>query len=838
MKIYKQQIFAICAVLYALALANGNEEFLSDEQRELFSTTITSDPRSCKLTCIDQGQQFCASPQYAQGYCCDKNYNCNQGAECSTQLPAATINSNLKYFPCPYASKCGGSKLITVTNSTSTLQYNRAAGSMTTGDVCGFRLTASNTSAANTIIITFKTLSGAQAFLYSGGSTYETATKQQLVDLNSNGGRYEFQGNTQVYAIITTTLTGYTTASYEFNYTLNIGQVTQPTTNGTSNSTNTNQTGTNTTTPNNTNNQNNTGSNSTGNQNNSSTGNNQSSNGSGGNTSTGGGVTNNVTNSSGNSNQTSNISSNFQKNSEDGDSQSSMIIIIAASAGGGVLVIAVVIVVFCMIRKRKLVSFVQKIALSDSTKTGQLDTFNHTVRQLKKDGPDESCPTTTRPIDISPGPKNQQTDYYTNMSHGKTEDTSNKQLVEDVFDEDQQLTSERKNQKNSENGIKFASQDQKQNQTRMSMIGANFNQNKYPNPFQNKQNLKINQVAPVLPEIYSSNHLNKTIDTVNGQASFTNQGTGSSANFMASSQSFLGDGNDNKQGDHKHYSVKVQLQYNSSASQQFKPSSNNLQSLTNTNNTTQINNTLTNNQYQNGISPNQSNNNLNQIQFNNVTRNNSNDVQGVLGQNQAQGASQSLQVQGSQTKFLLQNIIQYDQALVSNSSQKQVNSQQNLQQQPHLAGRMNYIIGPQNNNLDKGDKSMFNDSQEDGGGYGNYDSENDNNNDNSWNNKSPQPQNRSKNLVLSKQPSANNGNGLSLKHQFINNKNSPNGSSQTLGMIASMKAKLSNYKFKSGQHLGDDEDDLNTSAAKREKVKRSEMRREKYNKTPEKRFRF
>eukprot|EP00347_Sterkiella_histriomuscorum_P018692 403344539 len=759
MKIYKQQIFAICAVLYALALANGNEEFLSDEQRELFSTTITSDPRSCKLTCIDQGQQFCASPQYAQGYCCDKNYNCNQGAECSTQLPAATINSNLKYFPCPYASKCGGSKLITVTNSTSTLQYNRAAGSMTTGDVCGFRLTASNTSAANTIIITFKTLSGAQAFLYSGGSTYETATKQQLVDLNSNGGRYEFQGNTQVYAIITTTLTGYTTASYEFNYTLNIGQVTQPTTNGTSNSTNTNQTGTNTTTPNNTNNQNNTGSNSTGNQNNSSTGNNQSSNGSGGNTSTGGGVTNNVTNST----------------------------------------------------------------LSDSTKTGQLDTFNHTVRQLKKDGPDESCPTTTRPIDISPGPKNQQTDYYTNMSHGKTEDTSNKQLVEDVFDEDQQLTSERKNQKNSENGIKFASQDQKQNQTRMSMIGANFNQNKYPNPFQNKQNLKINQVAPVLPEIYSSNHLNKTIDTVNGQASFTNQGTGSSANFMASSQSFLGDGNDNKQGDHKHYSVKVQLQYNSSASQQFKPSSNNLQSLTNTNNTTQINNTLTNNQYQNGISPNQSNNNLNQIQFNNVTRNNSNDVQGVL---------------GSQTKFLLQNIIQYDQALVSNSSQKQVNSQQNLQQQPHLAGRMNYIIGPQNNNLDKGDKSMFNDSQEDGGGYGNYDSENDNNNDNSWNNKSPQPQNRSKNLVLSKQPSANNGNGLSLKHQFINNKNSPNGSSQTLGMIASMKAKLSNYKFKSGQHLGDDEDDLNTSAAKREKVKRSEMRREKYNKTPEKRFRF
>eukprot|EP00347_Sterkiella_histriomuscorum_P018661 403344659 len=202
MKIYKQQIFAICAVLYALALANGNEEFLSDEQRELFSTTITSDPRSCKLTCIDQGQQFCASPQYAQGYCCDKNYNCNQGAECSTQLPAATINSNLKYFPCPYASKCGGSKLITVTNSTSTLQYNRAAGSMTTGDVCGFRLTASNTSAANTIIITFKTLSGAQAFLYSGGSTYETATKQQLVDLNSNGGRYEFNANFFVYIII------------------------------------------------------------------------------------------------------------------------------------------------------------------------------------------------------------------------------------------------------------------------------------------------------------------------------------------------------------------------------------------------------------------------------------------------------------------------------------------------------------------------------------------------------------------------------------------------------------------------------------------------------------
>eukprot|EP00347_Sterkiella_histriomuscorum_P017329 403349802 len=202
MKIYKQQIFAICAVLYALALANGNEEFLSDEQRELFSTTITSDPRSCKLTCIDQGQQFCASPQYAQGYCCDKNYNCNQGAECSTQLPAATINSNLKYFPCPYASKCGGSKLITVTNSTSTLQYNRAAGSMTTGDVCGFRLTASNTSAANTIIITFKTLSGAQAFLYSGGSTYETATKQQLVDLNSNGGRYEFTGQNYVYLIL------------------------------------------------------------------------------------------------------------------------------------------------------------------------------------------------------------------------------------------------------------------------------------------------------------------------------------------------------------------------------------------------------------------------------------------------------------------------------------------------------------------------------------------------------------------------------------------------------------------------------------------------------------
>ena len=76
-------------------------------------------------------------------------------------MPAATINSNLKYFPCPYASKCGGSKLINVTNSTSTLQYNRAAGSMTTGDVCGFRLTASNASAANTIIITFKTLSGA-----------------------------------------------------------------------------------------------------------------------------------------------------------------------------------------------------------------------------------------------------------------------------------------------------------------------------------------------------------------------------------------------------------------------------------------------------------------------------------------------------------------------------------------------------------------------------------------------------------------------------------------------------------------------------------------------------
>eukprot|EP00347_Sterkiella_histriomuscorum_P011349 403372793 len=226
MKIYKQQIFAICAVLYALALANGNEEFLSDEQRELFSTTITSDPRSCKLTCIDQGQQFCASPQYAQGYCCDKNYNCNQGAECSTQLPAATINSNLKYFPCPYASKCGGSKLITVTNSTSTLQYNRAAGSMTTGDVCGFRLTASNTSAANTIIITFKTLSGAQAFLYSGGSTYETATKQQLVDLNSNGGRYEFQGDTDVFIIFVAN--SGLTAYYDLQYRLSVPIVTTP----------------------------------------------------------------------------------------------------------------------------------------------------------------------------------------------------------------------------------------------------------------------------------------------------------------------------------------------------------------------------------------------------------------------------------------------------------------------------------------------------------------------------------------------------------------------------------------------------------------------------------
>eukprot|EP00347_Sterkiella_histriomuscorum_P011723 403371358 len=222
MKIYKQQIFAICAVLYALALANGNEEFLSDEQRELFSTTITSDPRSCKLTCIDQGQQFCASPQYAQGYCCDKNYNCNQGAECSTQLPAATINSNLKYFPCPYASKCGGSKLITVTNSTSTLQYNRAAGSMTTGDVCGFRLTASNTSAANTIIITFKTLSGAQAFLYSGGSTYETATKQQLVDLNSNGGRYEFQGNERPFLIIQATKTTSSEDFFQLTYQLKL----------------------------------------------------------------------------------------------------------------------------------------------------------------------------------------------------------------------------------------------------------------------------------------------------------------------------------------------------------------------------------------------------------------------------------------------------------------------------------------------------------------------------------------------------------------------------------------------------------------------------------------
>eukprot|EP00347_Sterkiella_histriomuscorum_P010897 403374504 len=201
--------------------------FLCINGEGTFSTMIITDPRACKLTCLDQSRKFCSATNYLTGFCCEMGKNCSQGAECSDQLPPITANSNLKYFTCPHSDKCGSPKILKATNTSQKVAYNKNLGYMTAGEMCGFKLLAQIRSPLNTLNFQFKTISGGVAYIYSGGTTFKTSTTEsKIVDTKINDGKFSFSGE-QALFIVFVSSSG-TVMNFEFSYALNITTFYEP----------------------------------------------------------------------------------------------------------------------------------------------------------------------------------------------------------------------------------------------------------------------------------------------------------------------------------------------------------------------------------------------------------------------------------------------------------------------------------------------------------------------------------------------------------------------------------------------------------------------------------
>ena len=116
------------------------------------------------------------------------------------------------------------------------MDLSRISGSLTTGDVCSFKLSAANFSAFNSIELRFNKLNNVEANIFSGGKGFQNMTNSTSINNTESNGRLTFPADTDLYIVFTNIDSTSTTSqsSFGFNYILNIPDQ------GTSNSSDTN----------------------------------------------------------------------------------------------------------------------------------------------------------------------------------------------------------------------------------------------------------------------------------------------------------------------------------------------------------------------------------------------------------------------------------------------------------------------------------------------------------------------------------------------------------------------------------------------------------------------
>ena len=77
-----------------------------DFKRTLYDNIDDIDLKSntCKVDCIDEGLNFCATADYTKGFCCRIDETCPRGSICSNDNPKAPLF--FKYLACPNEMAC------------------------------------------------------------------------------------------------------------------------------------------------------------------------------------------------------------------------------------------------------------------------------------------------------------------------------------------------------------------------------------------------------------------------------------------------------------------------------------------------------------------------------------------------------------------------------------------------------------------------------------------------------------------------------------------------------------------------------------------------------------
>ena len=114
-------------------------DFVGDGHRHLYDTIKDPNLKSnlCKLDCIDEGLNFCASSDFSQGYCCKEEEVCPRASFCSYDNPKAPLF--FKYLVCPNEVACE-SKIITPEVDGTILKraVDKYEHKFVQGDVCSY----------------------------------------------------------------------------------------------------------------------------------------------------------------------------------------------------------------------------------------------------------------------------------------------------------------------------------------------------------------------------------------------------------------------------------------------------------------------------------------------------------------------------------------------------------------------------------------------------------------------------------------------------------------------------------------------------------------------------
>ena len=111
--------------------------------RALYDDITDSDLKSnqCKLDCIDEDLNFCASADYETGYCCRLDEDCPRKSICSEDNPKAP--SLFKYLVCPNEAACEEKVIIPEYDGTVLKRaVDKYSQKFVKGDVCSYIIQA------------------------------------------------------------------------------------------------------------------------------------------------------------------------------------------------------------------------------------------------------------------------------------------------------------------------------------------------------------------------------------------------------------------------------------------------------------------------------------------------------------------------------------------------------------------------------------------------------------------------------------------------------------------------------------------------------------------------